>query len=68
MDPQDGQDAEADIRDVRIRGPRLLLRALQPGEIEEEWQYARRGVRVTRRRVMTQAQPADTLAGCMSQQ
>ena len=38
MDPQDGQDARADIRDVRIRGPRLLLRALQPGEIEEEWQ------------------------------
>ena len=38
MDPQDGQDARAGIRDVRIRGPRLLLRALQPGEIEEEWQ------------------------------
>jgi len=38
MDPQDGQDAKAAIRDVRIRGPRLLLRALQPGEIEEEWQ------------------------------
>ena len=38
MDPQDGQDAKADIRDVRIHGPRLLLRALQPGEIEEEWQ------------------------------
>jgi RimJ/RimL family protein N-acetyltransferase len=37
MDPQDGQDAKADIRDVRIRGPRLLLRALQPAEIEEEW-------------------------------
>jgi RimJ/RimL family protein N-acetyltransferase len=37
MDPQDGQDAKADIRDVRIRGSRLLLRALQPGEIEEEW-------------------------------
>jgi RimJ/RimL family protein N-acetyltransferase len=37
MDPQDGQDAEADIRDVRIRGSRLLLRALHPGEIEEEW-------------------------------
>src|SRR5690348_6905177 len=32
MDPQDGQDAKADIRDVRIRGSRLLLR-----EIEEEW-------------------------------
>jgi RimJ/RimL family protein N-acetyltransferase len=37
MDPQDGQDAKAGIRDVRIRGSRLLLRALQPGEIEEEW-------------------------------
>jgi RimJ/RimL family protein N-acetyltransferase len=37
MDPQDGQDANADIKDVRIRGSRLLLRALQPGEIEEEW-------------------------------
>jgi RimJ/RimL family protein N-acetyltransferase len=38
MDPQDGHDAKAGIRDVRIRGSRLLLRALQPGEIEEEWQ------------------------------
>jgi RimJ/RimL family protein N-acetyltransferase len=38
MDPSGGQDAKADIRDLRIRGPRLLLRALQPGEIEEEWQ------------------------------
>jgi RimJ/RimL family protein N-acetyltransferase len=37
MDLQDGQDAKADIRDVRIRGSRLLLRALRPGEIEEEW-------------------------------
>src|SRR6266536_2940253 len=37
MDPQDGQGAKAGIRDVRIRGSRLLLRALQPGEIEEEW-------------------------------
>lgn len=35
MDPQDGQDD--DIRDVRIRGERLLLRALRPGEIEAEW-------------------------------
>jgi hypothetical protein len=34
MDPQDGQDTKTDIRDVRIRGSRLLLRALQPGEIE----------------------------------
>jgi hypothetical protein len=38
MDPPGGQDAKAGIRHVRIRGPRLLLRALQPGEIEEEWQ------------------------------
>ena len=37
MDPQDGQDAKAGIREVRIRGSRLLLRALRPGEIEEEW-------------------------------
>jgi hypothetical protein len=37
VDPQDGQDAKAGIRDVRIRGSRLLLRALQPGEIEQEW-------------------------------
>jgi RimJ/RimL family protein N-acetyltransferase len=37
MDPQDGQDAKTGIRDVRIRGSRLLLRALRPGEIEEEW-------------------------------
>ena len=37
MDPQDRQDAKAGIRDVRIRGSRLLLRALQSGEIEEEW-------------------------------
>jgi RimJ/RimL family protein N-acetyltransferase len=34
MDPQ---ETRAGIRDVRIRGSRLLLRALQPGEIEEEW-------------------------------
>ena len=38
MDPSGGQYARAGIRNVRIRGPRLLLRALQPGEIEEEWQ------------------------------
>ena len=38
MDPEDGLDAEANTRDVRIRGSRLLLRALRPGEIEEEWQ------------------------------
>jgi RimJ/RimL family protein N-acetyltransferase len=36
-DRPDGQDAKAGIRNVRIRGSRLLLRALQPGEIEEEW-------------------------------
>ena len=34
MDPQ---EAKAGIGGVRIRGSRLLLRALQPGEIEEEW-------------------------------
>jgi RimJ/RimL family protein N-acetyltransferase len=38
MNPPDGQDVNAGIRDVRIRGPRLLLRALRPAEIEEEWQ------------------------------
>jgi RimJ/RimL family protein N-acetyltransferase len=37
MDPQDGQDAKAGTTDVRIRGSRLLLRSLQPAEIEEEW-------------------------------
>ena len=37
MDPEDGLAAEAGIRGIRIRGSRLLLRALQPGEIEEEW-------------------------------
>jgi RimJ/RimL family protein N-acetyltransferase len=37
MDPQDRQDAKASIRDVRIRGSRLLLRALRPDEIDEEW-------------------------------
>jgi RimJ/RimL family protein N-acetyltransferase len=37
MDPPDRQDAKAGFRDVRIRGSRLLLRALQPREIEEEW-------------------------------
>jgi RimJ/RimL family protein N-acetyltransferase len=31
------QEAKAGIGGVRIRGSRLLLRALQPGEIEEEW-------------------------------
>src|SRR4029077_15399853 len=37
FEPMDPQEAKAAIRDVRIRGSRLLLRALQPGEIEEEW-------------------------------
>jgi RimJ/RimL family protein N-acetyltransferase len=37
VDPQDGQDATAGIRDVRIRGSRLVLRALRPREIDEEW-------------------------------
>jgi RimJ/RimL family protein N-acetyltransferase len=38
MDPRDGHDAKAGMREVRIRGSRLLLRALRPSEIEEEWQ------------------------------
>jgi RimJ/RimL family protein N-acetyltransferase len=38
MDPQNEQDARAVIRNVRIHGPRLLLRALRPDEIEAEWQ------------------------------
>jgi RimJ/RimL family protein N-acetyltransferase len=38
MDPQDTQGEKADITVVWIRGSRLLLRSLQPGEIEEEWQ------------------------------
>jgi RimJ/RimL family protein N-acetyltransferase len=37
VDPQDGQDATAGIRDVRICGPQLVLRALRPREIDEEW-------------------------------
>ena len=37
MGPEDGLDSKARFRDIRIRGSRLLLRALQPGEIEEEW-------------------------------
>jgi RimJ/RimL family protein N-acetyltransferase len=37
VDPQDGQDATAGIRDVRICGSRLVLRALRPSEIDEEW-------------------------------
>ena len=37
MDPQDGQDTAAGIRDVRICGSQLVLRALRPREIDEEW-------------------------------
>ncbi len=37
MDRRDGQDATAGIRNVQIRGSRLLLRALRAAEIEEEW-------------------------------
>lgn len=37
MDPQSGLDRNAGIRNVRISGPRLLLRALRPDEIEAEW-------------------------------
>jgi RimJ/RimL family protein N-acetyltransferase len=34
----DGRDVTGGIRDVRICGSRLVLRALRPGEIDEEWQ------------------------------
>ena len=34
---EDGQDAIAGVGNVRIRGSRLLLRALRPDEIETEW-------------------------------
>ena len=37
MDPQDGQDTAASIRGVRICGSRLVLGALRPREIDEEW-------------------------------
>jgi RimJ/RimL family protein N-acetyltransferase len=38
VNQQDGQDATtAGVRDVRICGSRLVLRALRPGEIDEEW-------------------------------
>src|SRR5450631_623892 len=37
VDPQDGLDATAGIRDIWIRGSRLVLRALRPDEIDEEW-------------------------------
>jgi RimJ/RimL family protein N-acetyltransferase len=38
VDRQDGQDATAGIRDVRICGSQLVLRPLRPREIDEEWQ------------------------------
>jgi RimJ/RimL family protein N-acetyltransferase len=38
MDPQDGQDATPGIRNVRICGSQLVLRALRPREIDGEWQ------------------------------
>jgi RimJ/RimL family protein N-acetyltransferase len=38
MDRPERQDASASIGEVRIRGPQLLLRALRPEEIEDEWQ------------------------------
>jgi RimJ/RimL family protein N-acetyltransferase len=37
VEPQDVQDVAADGRDIRICGSRLVLRALRPGEIDEEW-------------------------------
>jgi len=37
MDPQDGHDTITGIGNVRIRGSRLLLRALRPDEIDDEW-------------------------------
>jgi RimJ/RimL family protein N-acetyltransferase len=37
VDSQDGPDAAAGIRDIRICGSRLVLRALRPDEIDEEW-------------------------------
>lgn len=37
MDAGPGQDATAGIPDVRICGPHLVLRALRPREIDEEW-------------------------------
>jgi RimJ/RimL family protein N-acetyltransferase len=38
VDLQDGQDATPGIRDVRICGSQLVLRALRPREIDEAWQ------------------------------
>ncbi len=37
MDTGQWQDAAAGIPDVRICGPQLVLRALRPPEIDEEW-------------------------------
>jgi len=37
MNPHDGHVATAGIGNVRIHGSRLLLRALRPDEIDEEW-------------------------------
>lgn len=38
MDQRDEPDGNAGSPDIRIRGSRLLLRALQPAEIDAEWQ------------------------------
>jgi RimJ/RimL family protein N-acetyltransferase len=37
VDPQGGQDAAAGAGSIVIRGSRLLLRALRPAEIDDEW-------------------------------
>ena len=37
VDPQGGQDAAAGAGGIVIRGSRLLLRALRPAEIDDEW-------------------------------
>lgn len=37
MNPQDGQEFTAGIQDIRICGSRLVLRALRPSEVDEEW-------------------------------
>ena len=37
VDPQGGQDAAAGTGSIVIRGSRLLLRALRPAEIDDEW-------------------------------
>jgi hypothetical protein len=38
MAHEDGHAGAAGAGEVRIRGPRLLLRAFRPGEIDAEWQ------------------------------